>query len=70
MWLTNSTGSAVKQLVPVALGAGGMTQDTLALQQKLSARTLRPRLACNISDAVAEEDEERGGERHGCAART
>lgn len=30
--LTNSTGSAFKQLVAIALGAGGMAEDALALQ--------------------------------------
>lgn len=64
--LTDSTGGAFKQLVPVALGAGGVAEDALALQHELPARTLRRRFASNKSDAV-EEDQKRGEGAHGCS---
>lgn len=58
LFLTNSTGSAFEELVSAALGTGGMAEDTLALQHKLSARTRRRgRLASDESDAVGEEQE-------------
>lgn len=61
----NSTGSAFEELVSAALGTGGMAEDTLALQHKLSARTRRRgRLASDESDAVGEE-QERGETSHG-----
>lgn len=65
--LTNSTGSAFKQLVSVALGAGGMTQDALALQHKLAARTGRRGFTSNKSDAEGEEDDKRDEGPHDCA---
>lgn len=65
--LTDSTGSAFKQLVPVALGAGGMAEDTLALQHKLSAQTYRWGFTSNKSDTVEEEDQKRGDGPHGCS---
>lgn len=52
--------------MPVALGTSGMTEDTLALQQKLSARTLRRGFASNKS-ATGEKEEKRGEKPHGCA---
>lgn len=55
----NSTGSAIKQLMPVALRAGGMTEDTLTLQQKLSARTGRRGFTHNKSNTV-DKDQKRG----------
>lgn len=65
LFLTNSTGSAFEELVSAALGTGGMAEDTLALQHKLSARTRRRgRLASDQSDAVGEE-QERGETSHG-----
>lgn len=65
MLLTNSTGSAFKQLMSVALRAGGMTEDALVLQQKLSARTGRRGFTSNTAD-TAEEDQKRGVHRpHG-----
>lgn len=52
--------------MPVALGTSGMTEDTLVLQQKLSARTLRRGLASNKS-ATGEKEQKRGEKPHGCA---
>lgn len=57
MLLTDSTGSAFKQLMPVALGAGGVAENTLALQHELSARTGRRGSARDQSDA-AEKDQQ------------
>lgn len=59
-FLTNSTGSAFEQLMPAALRTGGMAEDALVLQQKLSTRTLRRGLASDKSGAVEKEQE--GGE--------
>ncbi|TNN45603.1 hypothetical protein EYF80_044189 [Liparis tanakae] len=59
-------GSAFKQLVPVALGAGGMAEHALALQQKLPAQTRRRGFTANKAD-TAEDDEERGDGPHGCS---
>lgn len=64
LFLTNSTGSAFEQLMPAALRTGGMAEDALALQQKLSTRTLRRGLASDKSDAV-EKEQERGEASHG-----
>jgi len=52
--------------VPVALGAGGMAEHTLALQQKLPAQARRRGFTANKSD-TAEDDEERGDGPHGCS---
>lgn len=52
--------------MPVALGAGGVTEDTLALQHKLSTRTGRRGFTSNKSGA-GEEDQKRGEGPHGCA---
>lgn len=52
--------------MPVALRAGGMTEDTLVLQQKLATRTERRGFTSNKSD-TAEKDQERGEGPHGCA---
>lgn len=65
--LTNSTGSAFKQLVSVALGAGGMTQDTLVLQHKLATRTGRRGFTSSKSNAEDQENDKRDGRPHGCA---
>lgn len=68
MLLTNSTGSAFEQLVSDALGAGGMTQDTLVLQQKLAPRAKSRRRASSKGDTVKAE-QERGDGPHGCCGR-
>lgn len=66
---TNSTGSAFEQLMPDALGAGGVTEDTLALQHELAARARRRRFTPDEHDTV--EDEKQGDERlHVCASWT
>lgn len=54
--------------MPVALRAGGMTEDTLILQHKLSTRTGGRRFASNKSD-VGEKDQNRGEAPHGCTRR-
>lgn len=63
----NSTGSAFKQLVSVALGAGGMTQDTLVLQHKLATRTGRRGFTSSKSNAEDQENDKRDEGPHGCA---
>lgn len=56
VFLTNSTGSALEELVPAALGTGGVAEDALGLQRKLPARTRRRgRLASDPSHGVEEE---------------
>lgn len=52
--------------MPAALRTGGMAEDALVLQQKLSTRTLRRGLASDKSDAV-EKEQERGEASHGRA---
>lgn len=50
--------------MPVALRAGGMTEDTLILQQKLSTRTGQRRFTSSKSD-TAEKGQKRGEGPHG-----
>lgn len=66
--LTNSTGSALKQLMPVALRAGRMTEDTLVFQHKLCTRTGIRGFASNKSD-TEEKDKDRGEAPHGFTTR-
>lgn len=61
--LTDSTGSAFKELVPAALRASGMTQDALVLQHKLSAWTFRRQFASNKSN-IADKDHKREEKPH------
>lgn len=65
--LTNSTGGAVEQLLAIALGAGGVAQDALSLQQKLAARAGRGGLTSNKSNRQDGGKEESGEEHHGWA---
>lgn len=55
--------------MPVALRAGGMTEDTLALQHELSTRTGRRWFAPNQSD-ITETDPDRDEGPHGFARGT
>lgn len=63
--LTNSTGSAVEELVSAALGAGGMAEDALVLQHKLSARTRRRGRLASDQPGAEDEEQEGGGTSHG-----